>query len=95
MKSIQIYLELEVETEKLNVSSVSPIEKNNVIFQKFNTLRKGDKLELINNHDPKALYKQFCEALNFQFHAVRSEQFRWDYLEAGPDLWRVNITRIV
>lgn len=84
-----------MEERKINISSVSSIEKQYAIFQKFASLGKGEKIELINNHDPKPFYNQFCEALNFQFHAARSEQFQWDYLEKGPDLWRVNVTRLV
>lgn len=40
---------------------------------------------LVNDHDPLPLYFQFaCE------HAGR---FRWEYVEQGPDAWRVRITK--
>lgn len=35
--------------------------------------------------NPKPLYDQFA--------AERSGQFSWDYLEEGPEVWRVRIGR--
>jgi len=39
----------------------------------------------VNDHDPRPLY--------YQFAAERAGTFTWDYLEKGPDLWRIRIGR--
>jgi len=40
---------------------------------------------LVNDHDPKPLY--------YQFAAEYPDRFTWDYLEAGPEVWKVRIGR--
>ena len=40
-------------------------------------------MELTNDHDPKPLY--------YQFLMERENQFTWEYVEEGPDLWKVVI----
>ena len=42
-------------------------------------------LELVNDHDPRPLY--------YQFAAEMPGEFDWQYLQQGPDTWRVAITR--
>lgn len=42
-------------------------------------------MELINDHNPKPLH--------YQFKAEREGFFYWDYLEEGPEVWRVAITK--
>ena len=43
----------------------------------------GEALELVNDHDPKPL--------RYQFEAELPGTFTWDYLEEGPEAWRVRI----
>ncbi|MHB1250237.1 MAG: DUF2249 domain-containing protein [Polaromonas sp.] len=40
----------------------------------------------MNDHDPKPLY--------YQFDAEHPGEFTWDYLESGPETWRVRIGKI-
>ena len=40
---------------------------------------------LVNDHDPKPLY--------YHFKAEYDGTFTWDYLDQGPDVWRVRISR--
>ena len=40
---------------------------------------------LVNDHDPKPLY--------YHFKAEYDGAFTWDYLDQGPDVWRVRISR--
>jgi uncharacterized protein (DUF2249 family) len=56
-----------------------------MIFQRFVALPVGGSFILVNDHDPKPLYYQ----LNFEY----SGQLGWDYLEQGPEVWRVRISR--
>ena len=51
----------------------------------FGALHPGTAFELRNDHDPKPLY--------YQFAAEMPGQFTWDYLEQGPEVWRVRIGR--
>lgn len=59
--------------------------KKDIIFKAFEELSVGEKMELINDHDPRPLYQQFT--LNFPEH------FNWEYLEQGPEIWRIAITK--
>ena len=67
----------------VDVRTIVPRERHPLIFTTFDGLTAGDAFELVNDHDPKPLY--------YQFAAERHGQFSWDYLEQGPDTWRVRI----
>ncbi|HUY03776.1 MAG TPA: DUF2249 domain-containing protein [Rhodocyclaceae bacterium] len=76
-----------VETTKttVDVREIAPRERHPLIFGAFGQLASGEALMLINDHDPKPLY--------YQFEAESKGQFTWDYLENGPEVWRVRIGR--
>jgi hypothetical protein len=40
---------------------------------------------LVNDPDPKPLY--------YPFQAELTEPFHWDYLEKGPEVWKVRIAK--
>ena len=67
----------------VDVREIPPRERHPLIFGTFDQLAPGDGLLLINDHDPKPLY--------YQFQAESSGEFTCDYLEKGPDVWRVRI----
>ena len=71
---------------QLDVRSLAPRERHPLIFSTFGALAVGQAMELVNDHDPKPLY--------YQFQAELPGAFSWDYLEEGPDTWRVAITRL-
>ncbi|HLS44151.1 MAG TPA: DUF2249 domain-containing protein, partial [Ornithinicoccus sp.] len=48
-------------------------------------LEPGAAFVLVNDHDPKPLY--------YQLQAENAGEFTWDYLEDGPEVWRVRIGR--
>jgi uncharacterized protein (DUF2249 family) len=62
-----------------------PKDKHPIIFNTFEGLAPGEKMELINDHDPRPLHYQFIMEL--------PEKFEWEYLEEGPEVWRVAITK--
>ena len=62
-----------------------PREKHPTIFKTFDSLQPGEFMQLINDHDPKPL--------QYQFMMERAEQFTWEYLEEGPDTWKVAIAK--
>jgi uncharacterized protein (DUF2249 family) len=70
----------------VDVRSIAPRERHPLIFSTFRGLAPGQVMELVNDHDPKPLY--------YQFRAEMPGGFRWEYLEAGPDTWRVSIARL-
>lgn len=72
-------------TTSLDVRPIPPAQRHPLIFQAFAELAPGQGFELVNDHDPKPLY--------YQFKFEREGQFTWDYLESGPQVWRVRIGR--
>jgi uncharacterized protein (DUF2249 family) len=62
-----------------------PRERHPKIFGTWADLSHGESILPVNDHDPVPLYYQFaCE------HAGG---FRWEYLEQGPDVFPVRITK--
>lgn len=70
----------------IDVRTIVPRERHPLIFQTFDQLKPGDSFTLVNDHEPKPLY--------YQFMHEREGQFAWDYLESGPDVWRVSIRKV-
>lgn len=70
----------------VDVRTIAPRDRHSLIFGTFSRLLPGEALMLLNDHDPKPLYDQFL--------AQYGGEFRWEYLESGPDVWRVRIDRI-
>ena len=71
----------------LNVTLLEPRQKHPTIFIKFDELEKGESLTLFNDHDPKPLY--------YQLLGERGNIFSWEYLEEGPEWWKVKISKRV
>ncbi len=67
----------------IDVRNIIPRDRHPLIFDTFDGLPSGSALILVNDHDPKPLH--------YQFQFERKDTFTWDYLEAGPDVWRVRI----
>ena len=71
---------------QIDVRAIPPRERHPLIFSTFGQLGAGQAMELLNDHDPKPLHQRF--------QADLPGQFSWNYLEQGPALWRVAITRL-
>ncbi|MDE2006734.1 MAG: DUF2249 domain-containing protein [Rhodospirillales bacterium] len=69
----------------LDVRTLVPAERHRRIFSTYAALGGGERFELVNDHDPKPLY--------YQFDAEHHGAFTWQYLEQGPEVWRVAIGR--
>jgi regulator of cell morphogenesis and NO signaling len=69
----------------LNVTLIEPRLKHPTIFKHFDALKEGDAFQILNDHDPKPLY--------YQMLGERGNIFTWDYLEKGPQWWRVQIRK--
>ena len=70
---------------EIDVRPLAPADRHRIIFEHCDCLGTGNAFVLVNDHDPKPLY--------YQLEAERPGQFTWDYLEAGPRVWRVRIGR--
>ncbi|MBZ0095480.1 MAG: DUF2249 domain-containing protein [Sulfuricella sp.] len=70
----------------IDVRAIAPRDRHPLIFGTFSSLVQDEALLLVNDHDPKPLY--------YQFQAEHGGEFSWEYLEEGPDVWRVRIGRV-
>jgi uncharacterized protein (DUF2249 family) len=69
----------------IDLRQISATERQVLVFNQFDALQPGQTLELTNDLDPMALSAQL---------EIRSPgQFSWEYLEAGPQVWRVAIAK--
>ncbi|HZV50727.1 MAG TPA: DUF2249 domain-containing protein [Candidatus Dormibacteraeota bacterium] len=69
----------------LDVRSIPPPRRHQLIFGLLDRLPRGEALVLVNDHDPLPL--------RYQLEATRENAYGWEYLEEGPRTWRVRITR--
>lgn len=70
----------------VDVRTTPPAQRHPRIFGTFEALSPGESFVLLNDHDPKPLY--------YQFQAEHTGRFTWDYLEKGPESWRVRIRKL-
>lgn len=71
--------------KELDVTKIMPREKHPAIFNTFDSLNPGESFILINDHDPRPLKNQFMYE--------RADCFNWEYVEQGPQTWRVRLTK--
>jgi uncharacterized protein (DUF2249 family) len=67
----------------LDVRTEPPARRHELIFDTYHALEPGQGFVLVNDHDPKPLW--------YQFDAEYAGAYSWDYLEEGPQVWRVRI----
>ncbi|EEG78930.1 DUF2249 domain-containing protein [Dethiobacter alkaliphilus] len=70
---------------QVDVREYPPKDRQAKIFGTYDSLKPGEQMELVNDHDPKPLRHMFMAEL--------PDQFIWNYLEEGPDVWRVAIQK--
>ncbi|MGH9044534.1 MAG: DUF2249 domain-containing protein [Acidimicrobiales bacterium] len=71
---------------ELDVRSFPHGQRHDVIFVAYDSLLEGSGFVLVNDHDPRPL--------RYQFEAEHHGRYTWDYLEEGPQVWRVRIGRM-
>lgn len=74
--------DIEIKT-KIHAPDIEPKFRHKQIMETFEGLNSGEYLELSNDHDSKPLH--------YQFMMEQEDKFSWEYVENGPDLWRVII----
>ena len=72
--------------KNLDLRNMPPFERHTRIFQMWNSLKKGESLRIINDHEPKPLY--------YQFEAEHKGGFEWDYEKKGPKDWIFRIKKL-
>jgi len=70
----------------IDVRTLEPRERHVQIFGKFDAMRAGEALQIVNDHDPVPLY--------YQFAAEWPGTFTWEHLLKEPTEVRVKITKI-
>ena len=67
----------------LDIRRIPPRDRHPLIFDRFDAMRSEEDFVLVNDHEPRPLY--------YQFLIERADEFTWEYLEQGPEVWRVRI----
>jgi uncharacterized protein (DUF2249 family)/quercetin dioxygenase-like cupin family protein len=75
-----------VTTELLDVRPLRKPDKHPTIFGVYDDLGRGESFVLVNNHDPVHLRDEF--------EVEHAGGFGWEYLERGPQEWRIQITKL-
>lgn len=71
---------------QLDVRAIPPVERHPRIFGIAQALAEGQSFVIVNDHDPRPL--------RYQMEARYPGLFDWEYLQQGPDIWRVEIKRL-
>lgn len=71
---------------ELDVRELRKPDKHPTIFAKYAALAVGESFVLVNNHDPRHLRDEF--------EADHPGSYGWDYVEKGPKVWRIRITKL-
>jgi uncharacterized protein (DUF2249 family) len=73
-------------TRRLDVRATEPKHRFDTIMAAYEALLPGCSMELVVDHDPRCMY--------YTLRATRGEEtFGFVYLEEGPEVWRVEVTR--
>ena len=73
-------------SSRIDVREIAPLQRHALNYSTFRSLGAAETMEIVNDHDPRPLY--------YRMQAEQPGQFAWDYLENGPDVWRVRITKL-
>ena len=77
---------LPTQSPVIDVRQIPPPQRHTTIFGQFDELLPGEAVQIVSDHDPRPLH--------YQLETNFPGQFGWDYLEQGPDVWRVEIDRL-
>ncbi|WP_373365762.1 DUF2249 domain-containing protein [Mycobacterium kansasii] len=71
---------------ELDVRRLRKPDKHPMIFARYAALPTGGSFVLVNNHDPKHL--------RAEFDTEHPGGYGWEYLEKGPEVWRIRISKL-
>ncbi|HIX55787.1 MAG TPA: DUF2249 domain-containing protein [Candidatus Sphingobacterium stercoripullorum] len=70
---------------EMDLRPYPPTERHEMFYKAFADIKPGEAFEFVNDHDPKPLY--------YQMEAESKESFRWEYVEQGPEQWKVRVIK--
>ena len=70
----------------IDIRTLHPSVRPATVFKAFDALEVGEQFEIANDHDPMGVSRLF--------EVMRPNTYSWEYLESGPEVWRVRIGRI-
>lgn len=73
------------EIQTLDVTVIEPKFKHSTIYEHFDALKEGEGFIIHNDHDPRPLYYALIHD--------RGQIFDWEYLQSGPAVWEVKISK--
>jgi uncharacterized protein (DUF2249 family) len=71
---------------EFDVRPFPPAVRHEMFYKAFEDIKPGEAFEFVNDHDPKPLY--------YQMEAESREPFRWEYLDEGPEEWKVRVVKV-
>ena len=74
------------EAPHIDVRILPPPERHAQIFSTLGGLIPGGILRITSDHEPRPLH--------YQLETNFPGKFNWEYIEQGPEVWRVEITRL-
>ncbi|MGH9328062.1 MAG: DUF2249 domain-containing protein [Terriglobia bacterium] len=69
----------------IDVRPITHQQRHPLIFRTYDALKPGEGFIIVVDHDPKPVF--------FELDFIQKGKFTWDYLEQGPELWRVQVTK--
>lgn len=72
--------------EELDLRHVPRSQRHPLVFLKFDALSIGESFVLVNDHDPVPLHMQMDQ--------MRPDQLAWNYIDRGPDIFRIRVQRL-
>lgn len=72
--------------DELDLRSVPRPQRHPLVFARFDALVLGEDLVLVNDHDPQPLHMQLDK--------LRPGEAEWRYMDRGPGIFRIRISRI-
>ncbi len=70
---------------EFDVRPYEPAERHERFYAAFAAIHPGEAFIFTNDHDPKPLY--------YQMEAESPDPFKWEYLESGPEAWKVKVSK--
>lgn len=71
---------------EFDIRPYPPAERHEMFYKAFDDIKAGEAFVFINDHDPRPLY--------YQMEAESKVPFKWEYLEEGPDVWKVRVRKV-
>lgn len=70
----------------IDVRRVPRPMRHPLIFGTFDRLDPNNSFDIVSDHDP--------QPLRYLFDVRYPDAFSWNYIESGPDVWRIRIERL-